>query len=359
MKSIEKSPSLVALCILGLCVLSLFIGIVGQLFSGQRIEEKKASPKNDFISRMQAEDRLAYIALDGVISEGPDDEVFGASTSAASVLRKLRLAQSDRSVKGVLLRINSPGGTVGMSQELYQAVLKVRKRVPVVVSMGDLAASGGYYTASAASWIVSNKGTLTASIGVIIHSMNMEQLLKNKLGVQPVTIKSGQFKDILSPYRPATRAELSLLQNIIDQSYDQFLKDVQYGRTLRYGNDSAKKGAVADAIRSVADGRVVLGSDALNYHLVDSLGSNEDALAKLRELVGEQFKMNAENLVLDKDFNQPDFWDILSGSASSSSRWEAVQRVTGMLNKSTPNMDFKPATLRFANQPLWLMEGLN
>ena len=189
--------------------------------------------------------------------------------------------------------------------------------------------------------------------------MNMEQLLKNKLGVQPVTIKSGKFKDILSPYRPATRDEVALLQEIIDKSYDQFLKDVQYGRTLRYGNDSAKKGEIAETIRSVADGRVVLGSDALNYHLVDSLGSSDDAVEKLKELVSEQFKINADNLELDKDFNQPDFWDLVSGTSSRSSRWEVVQRVTSMMNKSTPSMDFKPATLRFANQPLWLMESLN
>src|SRR5690606_18211158 len=121
-------------------------------------------------------DRLAYIVLDGMIMEGVDEGALFSSESSAMKARKLLyFAAKDNRVKGVLLRINSPGGTVGMSQELYNAVLAVRKTKPVVVSMGDLAASGGYYTAAAADRIVANPGTLTASIGVILQSVSAEE----------------------------------------------------------------------------------------------------------------------------------------------------------------------------------------
>jgi protease IV len=361
--TVPKRPSSVALILLGLCFVAIVVGIVGQITTQVTSAGTKSTAKSDtsFLSELKkaSSSHLVLISLDGAIDEGPGDDVFASPTSASSVLKKLRKVEDDPSIKGVLLRINSPGGTVAMSQELYQAVLKVRKKVPIVVSMGDLAASGGYYTASGADWIVANKGTLTASIGVIMHSMNMEQLFRNKLGIQPLTIKSGKFKDILSPYRQATPADLALLQNIIDKSYNQFIGDVIYGRTLRYDKDDVKKGHVADNIRAVADGRVVLGEDALASNLVDSLGTSEDALKKLRELVGKRFNMDASDLDLDREFNEPDFWDMLF-SESSSARWQAARMLFRAPESSQGAFDdIKPMTLRYANQPLWLMESMN
>jgi protease-4 len=218
--------------------------------------------------------------------------------------------------------------------------------------MGDVAASGAYYTAAAADKIVANPGTLTASIGVILHAMNLESLLKGKLGVEPVTIKSGKFKDILSPYRKSTPEEIALLQNLIDVSYRQFLQAVIDGRTKGI-TDPVEKAARIRSITAVADGRVVVGEDALKVGLVDELGGLNDAKATLQKLAAKRYGIDDPESLTLQEYETPfGFFEWL-GIAAKGGPYKLEARV------KTGTDEFLPMSLRYANQPLWLMESLH
>ncbi len=184
----------------------------------------------------------------------------------------------DDSIKAVVVRVDSPGGGVVPSQEIYNAILSLKKKKRVVVSMGSVAASGGYYIACAADEIVANPGTITGSIGVIAHFSNVEELLK-KIGLKSSIIKSGKYKDIGSPLREMTQDEKRLFQGVIDDIYDQFIEAVSTNRNIT-------KKKVAD----IADGRIFTGRQALKMKLVDFLGDKEYAInlaAKLSGIEGE------------------------------------------------------------------------
>lgn len=200
-------------------------------------------------------------------------KVEGVILDSKEIIEHLHQLRDNEAVPAILLRIDSPGGGVGPSQEIYKEILKLREKKKVVVSMGSLAASGGYYIASAADWIVANPGTLTGSIGVILQGMNMEELFK-KIGVRTVVIKSGKYKDIFSPDREMTEDEKKLLQGMIDEVYEQFLDAIVQGR----------KNINKETLRSIADGRVFTGSQAKEYGLVDELGNFQDALEKAAQL---------------------------------------------------------------------------
>ena len=174
-----------------------------------------------------------------------------------------------------MLRINSPGGSAATSQELYHAVLRFRERgIPVVASLGDTAASGGYYAAAAADFIYANGSTLTGSIGVIMQNANLAELYE-KLGVDIQVIKSGEFKDTLSSFRSLTEAETELLTELIHDAWDQFVEDVAYARALE-----------REKVEAVADGRILTGRQALEAGLVDAIGDLEEAKQKALELAG-------------------------------------------------------------------------
>jgi len=175
-------------------------------------------------------------------------------------------------IKAVILRINSPGGAVGPSQEIYSEVLRLKKKKKVVASMGTVAASGGYYIASAADSIVANPGTITGSIGVIVEFMNFEGLL-SKLGLRGDVIKSGKFKDTGSPFKDMTPAERKYMQVLIDDVHDQFIEAVATGR-----------GMDKEEVRKLSDGRIFTGKQALKEGLIDSLGSLTDAVDKVKEM---------------------------------------------------------------------------
>ena len=234
---------------------------------------------------------LALIDVSGVISMDPigDNSLISSRESNAMIAKKgLDDAAKEDEIKGVLLHINSPGGTVGMSQELNAAVKRVAKKKPVVVSMGDLSASGGYYTACAANKIIANPGTLTASIGVIINSMEFSEFMNDKLGVHPVTIKSGKFKDLLSPYRKPRAEELTLIQTLVNDSYQDFLNTVIEDRNRFLTSDQEKK-ARAAKIKAVADGRIVTGRQAVAAGLVDELGDQDYAYTILDRMAKEKY----------------------------------------------------------------------
>jgi protease-4 len=195
---------------------------------------------------------------------------------ATDTLEELKKYKENPSVKAILIRINSPGGAVVPSQEIYEEVQKIRKETgkKVIISMGTLAASGGYYIASASDRIVANPGTLTGSIGVIMELMNVEGLFK-KVGLESVVIKSGLRKDVGSPFRSMTKEEREYLQSVMDDVHLQFIEAVVKGRGLK-----------KEEVTALADGRVFTGKQALEYKLVDELGDLEDAILVAAKMVG-------------------------------------------------------------------------
>jgi protease-4 len=207
----------------------------------------------------------------GIVSRGSGP----SSASSYRIVQALRQAEKDK-VKGILLTVDSPGGSAAASQEVYAEVQRIKSKlkVPVVCSMGDIAASGGYYIAAAADEIVANRATLTGSIGVIMYLFNAQGLL-NKVGIAPEVIKTGPFKDIASPYRPMTAPEKQLLQNLINNTYQQFLGDVAKGRKMSL-----------EQVKTLAGGKIYTGEQALGVKLVDTLGSRTDAIRILARRAG-------------------------------------------------------------------------
>jgi protease-4 len=177
-------------------------------------------------------------------------------------------------IRAVVLRIDSPGGAVAPTQELYEELKRLSEVKPVVTSMGTVAASGGYYISCATDWIVCNPGTITGSVGVIMEFTNLGELL-GKLGIGSTTIKSGKFKDTGNPTREMTEEEERLLTDMIMDTYEQFVEAVLAGRPVD-----------EDAVRPYFDGRVLTGRQAIKIGLVDEMGNINDAIAKASDLAG-------------------------------------------------------------------------
>ena len=194
-------------------------------------------------------------------------ELQGVITSSEDIVRQLKKYRGNGSIKGILLRVDSPGGGVVASQEIYEEVRKTRDSgKPVVVSMGALAASGGYYVSCGASRLVANRGTLTGSIGVISEFLQLKEAL-DKLGVSVKTIKSGKLKDSGSSTRKMTEEDERYFQELMDDVHRQFIAVVENERHLDH-----------DLVVSIADGRVFTGEQAVEKGLVDTLGTFEDAI---------------------------------------------------------------------------------
>jgi len=213
-------------------------------------------------------DKVGVINISGVITEEGEETLFGdVMPGARSYMKYIREAADDNSVKAVLIRINSPGGGAAASQEIYGEIIKLKDKKPVVVSMGEVAASGGYYIASAADKIYANPATLTGSIGVIMETVQYQDML-GKLGVEVGALTTGPYKDTGSPVRPMREDERKMLKAMLDNIYQQFVRDVAAGRKLKEAD-----------VRKIADGRVLTGEQALKAHLVDELGNYHDAVA--------------------------------------------------------------------------------
>jgi protease-4 len=201
-------------------------------------------------------------------------EITGVITDPKETLAQLKEFRNNKNVKAIVLRINSPGGGVGPSQEIYQEVRKTSRVKKIVASMGAIAASGGYYVASAADHIMASPGSITGSIGVIMEFANFQELFK-KIGVSAFVLKSGEYKDIGFPLRKMTPQEKALLQAFIDNVHQQFVAAVAQGRKIS-----------KEKIQAIADGRILSGEQAKVLGLLDSLGNFEDAIAMAANLGG-------------------------------------------------------------------------
>ena len=226
--------------------------------------------------------KILLIDISGFISEQEKSGGLLGSTapSMVSLIREsLRKAEKDDRIAGLILRINSPGGTVTASDIIHHEIVEFRKRknVPVLACIMSVGASGGYYVAAAADEIMAHPTAITGSIGVIMMKFNVEGLM-GKIGVEEQTVKSGGKKDIMSPFRKATPEEVQLGQVIIDQLYGRFL-DIVMART---GN-----GLSRDELRKLADGRIYTAGQALEGKLVDSIGYLDDAIASIRKKAGD------------------------------------------------------------------------
>lgn len=193
-------------------------------------------------------------------------QIEGAIESSREIVQNLKQFADNKSIKAVVVRIDSPGGAVAPTQEIYDAIGKLKSKKPVVASMGGMAASGGYYIAVACDEVVANPGTLTGSIGVIMELGNVEELMK-KLGLRGYSVKSGPYKDIGSPLRPLSPEGRAILQSLVDNVHAQFVNAVAKGRKMP-----------EDKVKEIADGRVYSGEQAKKLGLVDILGNMEDAV---------------------------------------------------------------------------------
>jgi protease-4 len=293
-----------AIILLVLLMLSLFgnlTQLVTSAFSfgnGMRGEAfgsgKEVGPNLEecVLENNKSPNKIAVISVDGIITSHDYDQ---AGNNMVDVIQaQLDRAADDKRVKAVILKVDSPGGEVLASDEIYKAIRAFetdepddhgkpgRKGKPVICSMGSLAASGGYYISSSCRWIVANDLTLTGSIGVIMHGYNYRGLM-DKVGVAPMTFKSGKFKDMLSPDRSPSEIppeEHAMVQELINETYQTFTNVVADGRGAAHELNKSEGKALADDWTDYADGRVLSGTQALNLGLVDELGDFDDTVER-------------------------------------------------------------------------------
>jgi protease-4 len=210
-----------------------------------------------------------------VVSEGIGVvEITGIIKDGKEELRQLYDFSKNNKIKAIIVRIDTPGGAVGPSQEIYNEILKIKKKKPIIASIGTIGASGGYYIASGATKIVANPGSITGSIGVIMQFMSFESLM-GKIGIKGNVIKSGEYKDTGSPFRDMTKEEKAIMQGLLDDVHSQFIDDVSKGRNIN-----------RQELEKIADGRIITGRQAKELKLVDELGNFNDAVEIAKRLAG-------------------------------------------------------------------------
>ncbi|WP_192987752.1 signal peptide peptidase SppA [Carnobacterium mobile] len=270
---------------IGLFILSFVIsGMVAKVAQTDKAENIFSDATNRLLGQSELietvvttgdeANRVALLTVDGTILAGQSSGLWSTTGYDHNFfLEQLEAVKADKSVKAILLSINSPGGGTYESAQIKDSLLELKETTdkPIYVSMGNLAASGGYYIAAPADKIFAAEETLTGSIGVIMSSTNLSELYE-KLGIEDTTIKSGRFKDIGSNSRPMTEADQEILQKMVDSSYDRFVKVVAEGRKMN-----------EKQVRELADGRIYDGAQALEAGLVDEIGYQEDALEALQE----------------------------------------------------------------------------
>jgi protease-4 len=240
-----------------------------------------------------------------------------------NLLLAIRAATNDEDVKAIIFEVDSPGGSVTSSDELYTALMNFKASHPerkVIVYMRDLAASGGYYIAMAGDWLIAQPTTLVGSIGVIMQSLNWKGL-SERIGITDTTIKSGENKDLLNPFRETSPEQIAMLQEMIDRMYQRFI-----------GLVSANRGMDDEALKTLADGRVFSGDQALELKLVDQIGYWDDVMAKTEEL------LNVSSIKVIRYYQPYGLWDYLIGAKRS-------------LNILPKSLSYSPPRLQYLWQP--------
>ncbi|ULM95892.1 signal peptide peptidase SppA [Peribacillus frigoritolerans] len=263
---------------------SIAVGAATTLFTADTeniIDELFASESAFYEEVIEGDDYTNVIAVfdvEGTIQDTGEASLLSSTTyNHRAFMDKLKMAEENDDIKGIILRVNSPGGGVVESAEIHEKILDIKKvKKPVYVSMGSMAASGGYYISAPADKIYASPETMTGSLGVIMHGYNYEKLAK-KYGVEFETIKSGPHKDIMSPTREMTGEEREILQNMINNSYDQFVKVIADGR-----------GMTEKEVREIADGRIYDGRQAKENHLIDDFGHLDDVIAAMKTDIGKK-----------------------------------------------------------------------
>ncbi|MGE7605138.1 signal peptide peptidase SppA [Peribacillus frigoritolerans] len=246
--------------------------IIDELFASESAFYEEVIEGDDFSNV------IAVFDVEGTIQDTGEASLLSSTTyNHRAFMDKLKMAEENDDIKGIILRVNSPGGGVVESAEIYEKILDIKKvKKPVYVSMGSMAASGGYYISAPADKIYASPETMTGSLGVIMQGYNYEKLAK-KYGVEFQTIKSGPHKDIMSPTREMTGEEREILQDMIDNSYDQFVKIIADGR-----------GMTEKEVREIADGRIYDGRQAKENHLIDDFGHLDDVIAAMKTDIGKE-----------------------------------------------------------------------
>jgi protease-4 len=294
--------AIVAMCGLGLCmVLGLLASVAGSAGGGVG-GQLKLSEQTVIEGTTGVTDKVALIEIDGAIARVQAGGLFGGGVDMVERIRKeLEAAAEDTNVKALLIAIDSPGGTVTASDQIWHLVTEWKKKTtrPVVIHMGAMCASGGYYIAVAGDELLCEPTTITGSIGVILSGMNFHDLLE-KYGVKDITITSGPNKDLLNSTGPVRTDHLKIIQSMIDDAYGRFTDLVAQGRRLPI-----------DEVRTIADGRIYTANQALEKKLVDAIGYREDAFAAAQRRAG------SSGATLVRYARQPTLADVFSGAARS------------------------------------------
>jgi len=317
----------VALGLIGLAVVSVVLLVVLGSTGGVAGGAAPVVYEEEYVSG-EGSNKVAVIPVQGAIASA-DSSLGGAQPTVTpeGLADALAQAADDTGVRAVVLEVNSPGGGVTASDEMHQSIVDFKKNTekPVVVSMGDTAASGGYYISTAADEIVANETTLTGSLGVIFQLNNFEELA-DKYGYKQVIIKSGEFKDIGNAFRQITPEEREIFQSLVDESYAEFVDVISSGR-----------GISKDRVREIADGRIYSGQRAKELGLVDSFGGLDEASAEARELA------NAGQATVVRYIQAPTFTDtLLSGLSPQPTEAERLVEESGLTLEPKPYYLYLP-----------------
>ncbi|MEO0453505.1 MAG: signal peptide peptidase SppA, partial [Verrucomicrobiota bacterium] len=277
------------------------------------------------ISGSDSSNQIAIIRLTGVIGYSVYGEAYESMVD--DIVAQLKKARSDKNVKAVLIRIDSPGGEVTASDVIYNAIKQTDEVKPVLVYMDSVAASGGYYSAVGGRYLMANATTITGSIGVIIQSFNFAQAT-DKLGINVLTLTSGDMKDLLNPFRAAKPEEVEYVQNLINESYDRFLNIVADEREMD-----------ADALKNgVADGRIMSGVQAVKDGLIDETGYFEDAIEKIKEIA--ELEENAQVFKYEAVYSFGRFLRLFNQSILDQGRVEVTVSALSGLPQLSPGRPY-------------------
>jgi protease-4 len=300
--------AIILLLLLGLSVLFNMSHLMSGLVGGKSRVTRTVGPR---IEEVLTEDndsanKVAVIDINGIITSRTMDQ--GGFSMVDLIRSQLKRAEEDKQVKAVILKVDSPGGEVLASDEIYHAIFDFQRdaRKPVIASMGNLAASGGYYISAPCQWIVANDLTITGSIGVIMHSYNYRALM-DKVGLRPETFKSGKYKDMLSGDRPPEEIlpeERQMVQRLIDETYGKFKSVVATGRKSAADRNKGQGRTLTQNWADYADGRILSGTEAYELGFVDEKGNFQDAVKRARTIAGIS---NANLIEYQQHYDLSDF----------------------------------------------------